>query len=87
MTTSRITRRAALQHLAAAGFAAPFVLRGDAAGPNETLNHASFGAAGMALADIRSLTASKHVRLVAVADVDMNRTTEVSRSCRPYSAI
>ena len=40
------------------------------AAPSETLYHASFGAAGMAAADIDSLTASPHVKLVAVADVD-----------------
>ncbi len=33
----------------------------------------------MALADIRSLTASPHLRLVAVADVDMARTAEVRK--------
>ncbi len=38
--------------------------------PSETLYHASFGAAGMAEADIGSITASPHVKLVAVADVD-----------------
>src|SRR5436190_23823089 len=43
------------------------------------LNHASVGAAGMALSDIRSLSASKQLRLVAVADVDLNRTAEVRK--------
>jgi predicted dehydrogenase len=80
MTTSRLTRRAALKRLAAAGLVGPFVLQEHAhAAPNETLLHASFGAAGMALEDIRALTASKHLRLVAVADVDLNRTAEVRR--------
>ena len=80
MTTPRITRRAALKRLAAAGLAAPFVFRRHAtAAPNETLYHASFGANGMALSDIRSLTASKHLKLVAVADVDLNRTSEVKK--------
>jgi predicted dehydrogenase len=49
------------------------------AGPNETLNHASFGASGMAASDIGSLTASKNLRLVAVADVDMNRTADIRK--------
>src|SRR5438132_9139829 len=80
MTTSRITRRAALQTMAAAGLAAPFVFRAHAhAAPAETLLHASFGANGMALSDIRSLTASRHLRLVAVADVDLARTAEVRK--------
>src|SRR5262245_3893072 len=67
MTTSRITRRAALQ-LGAATLAAPFVFRHHAhAAPSETLRHASFGASGMAWGDIGSLTASKKLKLVAVA--------------------
>ena len=34
---------------------------------------------GMALADIGSLTASKHLKLVAVAEVDLGRTAEVRK--------
>src|SRR6266487_3904893 len=80
MTTSRITRRGALKRLAAAGLAAPFVFRAHAgAAPSETLLHASFGANGMALSDIGSLTASKHLKLVAVAEVDLSRTAEVRK--------
>jgi predicted dehydrogenase len=41
--------------------------------------HASFGANGQALSDIRSLASSKHLRLVAVADVDLSRTMEVRK--------
>jgi predicted dehydrogenase len=78
MTTLSVTRRALLKRSAAAGFAAPFVFRKHAtAAPSETLLHASFGASGMAWGDIRSLTASPHVKLVAVADVDLSRTAEV----------
>jgi predicted dehydrogenase len=73
MTSSRITRRTALKALAAAGLVGPFAYRAHGGQPNSTLLHASFGAAGMALADIGSLTASKHLRLVAVAEVDNNR--------------
>ena len=66
----RITRRAALK-TAAATFAAPFVWRLHAhAAPSETVLHASFGADGMAGADIGSLTGSKNLKLVAVAEVD-----------------
>src|SRR5207302_4166769 len=80
MTTSRITRRAALRRLAAAGLAAPFVFRRHAgAAPSETLLHASFGANGMALADIGSLTASKNLKLVAVAEVDLARAAAVKK--------
>jgi predicted dehydrogenase len=80
MTRSRISRRRALKGLAAAGFAAPFVFTAHAHGkPNDTLLHASFGAAGMAGSDIGSLTASKFVQLVAVAEVDQNRTADVRK--------
>ena len=60
MSNASITRRTALRRCAAAGLAAPFVFRAHAhAAPSETLYHASFGAAGMALADITSLTADR----------------------------
>src|SRR5262249_43845934 len=79
MTTPRITRRDALKRMAA-GVAAPFVFRRHAgAAPSETLAHASFGANGMALSDIKDLTAGKHVKLVAVAEVDLARTADVKR--------
>jgi predicted dehydrogenase len=79
MTAPRVSRRTALKQLAAAGagLAMPFVRRVHAAAPSETLLHASFGASGMAGSDIGSLTASKHVKLVAVADVDLKRTAEI----------
>ncbi|HEY7328746.1 MAG TPA: Gfo/Idh/MocA family oxidoreductase [Gemmataceae bacterium] len=79
MITTRITRRRALQGIAAAGLAAPYVFRAHAAAPSEMIYHASFGANGMALSDIRSLTASKYLQLVAVAEVDLNRIAEVKK--------
>ena len=80
MTTSRITRRAALKRMAGMGIAAPFVFRAYAgAAPSETVNHASFGANGQALSDIRSLTAGKNLKLVAVAEVDLSRAAEVKK--------
>jgi predicted dehydrogenase len=69
-----------LKRFAAAGITAPFVFRAHAhAAPSETLYHASFGANGMALGDIGSLTASKHLKLVAVAEVDLDRTAEIRK--------
>ena len=80
MTSPRITRRAALKRLIAAGLAAPFVFRSYAgAAPSETVHHASFGANGQALSDIKSLTAGKHLKLVAVAEVDLSRAAEVKK--------
>jgi predicted dehydrogenase len=70
---SRITRRTALK-TAAATLAVPFVWKRHAhAAPSETVLHASFGADGMAESDINSLARSKHLKLVAVAEVDSNR--------------
>src|SRR5436309_15186608 len=67
------SRRRALKSLLAAGVA-PFVWRRHVhAAPSETVLHASFGADGMAGSDIRSLTASKNLKLVAVAEVDQNQ--------------
>lgn len=77
MMHRQITRRAALAQFAAAGLAVPLLRRVHAAAPSETIYHASFGASGMAMADIRSLSASKNLKLVAVADVDLNRVGEV----------
>ena len=75
MTTPTITRRAAL-----AGFAAPFVFRHHAtAAPSATLAHASFGAGGMAGADINSLRGSKNLKLVAVADVDLTQLAAIKK--------
>jgi predicted dehydrogenase len=80
MTTAHISRRDALKRFAAAGFAIPFVYRHHlGATPSETLSHASFGANGMAWGDIQSLTASRNLNLVAVAEVDLARTAEVRR--------
>src|SRR5437870_7697014 len=80
MATSRVTRRTALKQIAAAGLAGPFVFRvhGQTV-PSETVYHASFGASGMAASDINSLSTSKYLKLVAVADVDLKRTAEVKK--------
>jgi predicted dehydrogenase len=86
--TRRITRRTAIK-TAAATLSAPFVWRLHAhAAPSETVLHASFGAAGMAGSDIGSLTASKNLKLVAVAEVDEGRAAGLKKKfpdCRIYS--
>lgn len=85
--SSRVTRRTALK-AAAAGFGVPFVFRKFAtAAPSETVLHASFGASGMAGADINSLTVSKNLKLVAVAEVDQSRVGDIKKrfpDCRIY---
>ncbi len=76
MPNRPITRRTVLRGLAA-GLAAPGVFRAFGGPPSETVLHASFGASGMGMSDIQSLTQSKHLKLVAVADVDLRRTAKV----------
>ena len=74
------SRRLALQSLAAATFGAPAIYRAHGhSAPSETVLHASFGAGGMAMADLSSLTESKKLRLVAVADVDTSRFGEIKK--------
>lgn len=84
---SKLTRRSALKSMVAAA-AAPMVWRLHAhAAPSETVLHASFGASGMAGADISSLTGSKNLKLVAVAEVDRNRVGDIKKrfpDCRIY---
>jgi predicted dehydrogenase len=76
----QISRRSAIKQWAAAGFAFPALLRAHAtAAPSETIYHASIGAGGMAAADIGSLTASPHLKLVAVADVDRNHLDQIKK--------
>ena len=74
------SRRLALQSLAAATISAPAIYRAHGhSAPSETVLHASFGAGGMAMADLSSVTESKKLRLVAVADVDTSRFGEIKK--------
>jgi len=76
-TLSRVSRRAFLRRLTATGLAAPFVARGwMAVSPNGKLRHASFGATGMAWADVNEIARHASVTVVAAADVDLTRTAE-----------
>ncbi len=88
MTSSRITRRSVLKRFAGAGLAAPFVFRAHAtAAPSETVYHASFGASGQAGSDIHALAASKNLKLVAVAEVDLSRVADIKKrfpECKVY---
>jgi predicted dehydrogenase len=81
MTTDRsLTRRSFLKALSTAALASPFVTHSLLARPpHNVLGHASFGAAGMAWEDINHLTRSSHVELVAVAEVDLNRTAQLRK--------
>ena len=60
-----LTRRSFLKAMTAAGLSAPALTQ-----RNGTLNHVTFGGAGMAATDIGFLTADPRVRLHAIVDVD-----------------
>jgi predicted dehydrogenase len=78
-TSLRANRRQALK-LTAGLFAAPaFVPRLISAAPSERVRHASFGAGGMANADLSAIAEHKDVQLVAVADVDLKRAEELKK--------
>lgn len=80
-TSVVVSRRAFLRRLTASTLAAPFVTRGlRAASPNGKLHHASFGASGMAWADLNEIARHPQITVVAVADVDLNRTAEFKKA-------
>ena len=71
------SRRTFLQQLAAGLTVAPFVTRGlMAQSPNARINHASFGAGGMAWADLTAIAKHPAINVVAACDVDLGRTLE-----------
>ena len=75
---SRSSRRTFIKSLGAAGLAVPFFARNlHAAQPSRVLRHASFGASGMAWADIQAICSNPFVKLVAVAELDRNRLKAV----------
>ena len=73
-----LTRRQFVRTLGTGALVAPFISRNlIAAPPSGVLRHASFGAAGMAWADIQQLCENPFVKLVAVAEVDLNRLKDL----------
>ena len=70
---SAVSRRAFLQHIAVGAAAVP--LAGDIllAQAGRKIRHASFGASGMALSDIKSFSSHPAFDLVALADVDLSK--------------
>jgi predicted dehydrogenase len=75
------TRRNFLRTVGAASLAAPFIARSlHAAAPSGILRHASFGAAGMAWADIQAIMTNPFMKLVAVAELDSSRLGQVKEA-------
>lgn len=74
----RISRRRFLQGAAGAAMVAPLAAALPAA-QGRTLRHASVGAAGQALSDIRAFSSHPSFSLVAAADTDLSRTEQVKK--------
>src|SRR5438876_3858080 len=74
------SRRSFLKTLGAAALGAPFIARGwMAQSPGGVVRHASFGSAGMAWSDVTEFSKFSQFKLVAVAEVDLNRTVELKK--------
>jgi predicted dehydrogenase len=72
------SRRSFLQQLGTTGLVAPFFVRNlISAPPSSKVRLASFGAAGMAGADLNAHLANPDIQLVAVAEVDLERVTKI----------
>jgi len=71
------SRRSLLQLLGATAASAPFLsTRLLAQTTAKPLRHASFGAGGMAWSDLTAIAGCANVEIVAICDVDLNRTAE-----------
>jgi predicted dehydrogenase len=80
INSTGLNRRAFLRRTGATLALAPFITRNLLAqSPNGMVRHASFGASNQALSDINELTKAKELQLVAVAEVDLNRTAEIKK--------
>jgi predicted dehydrogenase len=80
MNSRGLNRRAFLKRTGAAVAVAPFISSGlMAQASNKIVRHASFGASNQALSDINELAKFKELQLVAVAEVDSNRTGEIKK--------
>ena len=76
----QFSRRSFLKQIGVATIAAPFFTRNlISAPPSSLLQHASFGATGMAEQDIGALTSHPSLRLIAVAEVDTERSVAVKK--------
>lgn len=74
------SRRTFLKQVAVTAFAAPAFIRNlRAAPPSDVVRHASFGAAGMAGADLGAIASHPKVQLTCVADVDLPRAEALKK--------
>lgn len=74
------TRRSFLKTLGVASAGAPFISHGlRAESTASVLRHASFGAGGMAWEDLTQIAKCPGVEVVAICDVDLNRTADARK--------
>src|SRR5437870_379440 len=74
------SRRSFLKTLATTALGTPFITRRLLAqSPNSVVRHASFGSAGMAWSDVSEFSKFPQFKLVAVAEVDLNRAAELKK--------
>jgi predicted dehydrogenase len=74
MSRSNHTNRRSFLKQAAAAIAAPAFIRNlHAAAPSEVVRHASFGATGMANADLSAIANHPQVKIICAAEVDLSR--------------
>ncbi len=84
---NQLSRRLFLKQAAATLALPAFIPHLCSAAPTDVVRHASFGASGMAGADLGAIASHPKVKLVCVADVDLSRTAEVKKrfpDCRIY---
>jgi predicted dehydrogenase len=80
MTIARPSNRRTFLKQAAAFTAAPAILQNLSwAAPSETVRHASFGASGMAGADLGAIASHPKVKLICVAEVDLSRAEDLKK--------
>ena len=77
--SSVVSRRRFLQNIAVGAAAVPLAGGTFLAQAGRKVRHASFGASGMALSDIRAFSRHPAFDLVAVADVDLSRVDPVKQ--------
>ena len=73
-----VSRRQFIQGVAGAAVIAPFAARGLPA-QGRKIRHASVGAAGQAMSDLRAFSNHPAFSLVAVSDVDLSRTAGIKK--------
>jgi len=81
MNTNQFSsRRSFLKTIGVAAVGAPFITSCMTTRPrSQVLRHASFGASGMAWADLTQIAKCPNVEIFAICDVDLNRTADARK--------